>query len=88
MILKGGSKGCFTWSFSALKTHSTVPYLIWVSSCYIKAIFHQRERDRERHRETKRQTERDRETERQTERLLINCHFAFLLFTEMPPESS
>ena len=52
----------------------------------------ERERDRERQRETKRQTERDRETEteteRQTERLLINCHFAFLLFTEMPPESS
>ena len=66
MILKGGSKGCLTWSFSALKTHSTVPYLIWVSSCYIKAIFHQRERETERDRE--RQRDRQRETERQRQR--------------------
>ena len=52
MILKGGYKGCFTWRFSVLKTHSTVPY----SS----------ERERERDRERQRQRETETETERQT----------------------
>ena len=54
MILKGGYKGCFTWSFSVLKTHSTVPY----SS--------ERERERQRETETERDRDRDRETDRET----------------------
>ena len=52
MILKGGYKGCFTWSFSVLKTHSTVPY----SS------------ERERERETERDRDRERQRQRQRDR--------------------